>query len=239
MKVLYFHQHFTIPTQAGGTRSYELAKHLISRGHSVCMVCGETAKLDLPNTTMKNVHRGMVDGIDVIQIALPYSNKDGIAKRAWTFVKFGWKGIQIALKEDYDLLFATSTPLTAGIPGIVMKLFRKKKFIFEVRDLWPELPKALGMKNPFLLWGMNILEWLSYHCADACVGLSPGICEGIKRRSQPGKRISMIPNGCDLKIFKPSSRDNLSLEGISKTDKVAVHMELPMVWMQCWMLLQC
>lgn len=52
------------------------------------MVCGETAKLDLPNTTMKNVHRGMVDGIDVIQIALPYSNKDGIAKRAWTFVKF-------------------------------------------------------------------------------------------------------------------------------------------------------
>lgn len=64
-------------------------------------------------------------------------------------MKFGWKGIQIALKEDYDLLFATSTPLTAGIPGIVMKLFRKKKFIFEVRDLWPELPKALGMKNPF------------------------------------------------------------------------------------------
>ena len=222
MRELYFHQHFTIPTQAGGTRSYELAKHLIARGHSVCMVCGETAKLDLPKTTMKNVHRGMVDGIDVIQIALPYSNKDGIAKRAWTFVKFGWKGIQIALKENYDLLFATSTPLTAGVPGIVMKLFRKKKFVFEVRDLWPELPKALGMKNLFLLWGMSILEWLSYHCADACVGLSPGICDGIKRKSQSDKRIAMIPNGCDLEIFKPSSRDNLSLDGVSATDKVAV-----------------
>lgn len=222
MKVLYFHQHFTTPTQAGGTRSYELAKHLIARGHSVCMVCGETAKLDLPKTTMKNVHRGMVDGIDVIQIALPYSNKDGIAKRAWTFVKFGWKGIQIALKENYDLLFATSTPLTAGVPGIVMKLFRKKKFVFEVRDLWPELPKALGMKNLFLLWGMSILEWLSYHCADACVGLSPGICDGIKRKSQSDKRIAMIPNGCDLEIFKPSSRDNLLLDGVSATDKVAV-----------------
>ena len=222
MKVLYFHQHFTTPTQAGGTRSYELAKHLIARGHSVCMVCGETAKLDLPKTTMKNVHRGMVDGIDVIQIALPYSNKDGIAKRAWTFVKFGWKGIQRALKENYDLLFATSTPLTAGVPGIVMKLFRKKKFVFEVRDLWPELPKALGMKNLFLLWGMSILEWLSYHCADACVGLSPGICDGIKRKSQSDKRIAMIPNGCDLEIFKPSSRDNLLLDGVSATDKVAV-----------------
>lgn len=222
MKILYFHQHFTIPSQAGGTRSYELAKRLVSRGHSVCMVCGETAKLDLPKSGLKNVHRGYVDGIDVIQIALPYSNKDGIAKRVLTFVKFGWIGIKIALKEDYDLLFATSTPLTAGVPGIVMKWFRKKKFIFEVRDLWPELPKALGMKNPFLIGGMSLLEWMSYHLADACVGLSPGICEGIKKRSQKGKPIAMIPNGCDLDLFMPSSREQLNLAGISADKKVAV-----------------
>lgn len=222
MRILYFHQHFTIPTQAGGTRSYELAKRLIERGHSVCMVCGETAKLNLPESKTKNVYRGTVDGIDVIQIALPYSNKDSIAKRASTFIKFAWKGIQIALREEYDLLFATSTPLTAGIPGIVMKLFRKKKFVFEVRDLWPELPKALGMKNPFLLWGMSVLEWLSYHSADACIGLSPGICEGIKKRSQKNKRIAMIPNGCDLDIFKPTSEKNISLEGILPTNKVAI-----------------
>ena len=222
MKILYFHQHFTTPTQAGGTRSYELAQRLIAKGHSVCMVCGETAKLSLPETNVKGIHQGMIDGIRVIQIALPYSNKDGIDKRAWTFLKFAWRGISIALKEDYDLLFATSTPLTAGIPGIVMKLFRKKKFVFEVRDLWPELPKALGMRNPFWLWGMSALEWLSYHCADACIGLSPGICVGIKKRSQINKPIAMIPNGCDLEIFKPSLRDNLLLEGVKPTDKVVI-----------------
>lgn len=222
MKVIYFHQHFTIPTQAGGTRSYELARRLIARGHSVTVVCGETAKLDLPESSMKNVHRGCIDGIDVVQIALPYSNKDGIAKRAWTFVKFGWIGIKIAMKEDYDLLFATSTPLTAGVPGIVMKWFRKKKFVFEVRDLWPELPKALGMKNPFLIGGMSLLEWLSYHFADACIGLSPGICKGIERRSQKGKRVAMIPNGCDLNLFTPGCRGTLELPGIASNKKVAI-----------------
>lgn len=222
MKVLYFHQHFALPTQAGGTRSYELAKRLVKNGHSVCMVCGETGKLALPETKTKSIRRGVVDGIDIIQIALPYSNKDRIGKRALTFMKFGWKGIQVALNEEYDLLFATSTPLTAGIPGIVMKFFRKKKFVFEVRDLWPELPKALGMKNPFLLWGMSILEWLSYHCADACIGLSPGICEGIKRRSSKNKLVEMIPNGCDLDIFEPAPREILSLEGVKATDTVAI-----------------
>ena len=222
MKILYFHQHFTTPKQGGGIRSYKFARQLISRGHSVCMVCGGSARLNLPATKVKGVYRGMVDGIDVIQIALPYSNSDGIAKRTWTFVRFAWKGIRIALREDYDLLFATSTPLTAGIPGIVAKLFRKKKFVFEVRDLWPELPKALGMRNPLLLWGMSVLEWLSYHLADGCVGLSPGICEGIKKRSQRGKRIEMIPNGCDLDIFKPGKRDKPELEGVKGSDKVAV-----------------
>jgi glycosyltransferase involved in cell wall biosynthesis len=222
MKILYFHQHFQIPTQAGGTRSYEMARALIAAGHQVTMVCGEAAKLDLPQTKRKYIYRGDVDGIDVIQIALPYSNNDGIAKRMMTFLKFAAAGVKIALHENYDLVFATTTPLTAGIPGIAAKVFRRKKFIFEVRDLWPELPKALGMKNPFLLAGMSILEWMSYHAADKVIGLSPGICEGIRRRSQKNKPIVMIPNGCDLQIFTPANKGKLNLAGISESDTVAI-----------------
>lgn len=223
MKVLYFHQHFTTPSVGGATRSYEFSRKLIERGHKVTLVCGETAKLDLPSTESKDVFRGDIDGIDVIQIKIPYSNNDGIAKRAFTFIKFAWKGIQVAMKEDYDLLFATSTPLTAGLPGIWMKWFsiKKSKFVFEVRDLWPELPKALGMKNPILLWGMSVLEKLSYKKADGCIGLSPGICEGIKR-IVPEKKIELIPNGCDLDIFRPGNRENLQLNGVSPIDTVAV-----------------
>lgn len=224
MKILYFYQHFSTPSiGGGGTRAYEFAKKLIERGHTVTVVCGETVSFNLPATNINGLYRGEVDGIDVIQIRVPYANKFGVAKRALAFVKFAWKGIQVAKTEEYDLLFATSTPLTAGLPGIWMKYFspKKRKFVFEVRDLWPELPKALGMKNPFLLWGMSVLEKLSYRNADACIGLSPGIFEGIKR-IVPKKHVAMIPNGCDLDIFKPGNRGELQLEGISPTDTVAV-----------------
>jgi glycosyltransferase involved in cell wall biosynthesis len=222
MKVLYFHQYFTLPTQAGGTRSYEMARQLIRRGHAVTMVCGEVVRLNLPRIETKDVYRGTIDDIDIIQIALPYSNNDSLIKRTITFIRYAWKGIQVALTEKYDVLFATSTPLTAGIPGIIAKIIGKTKFVFEVRDLWPELPKALGLKNPVMLVGMSFLEWLTYHKADACIGLSPGICEGIKKKSQKGKNIKMIPNGCDLGIFNPQKKKTYFLEGIKSSDTVAV-----------------
>lgn len=211
------------PKVAGGTRSYEMARRLVSRGHSVTMVCGKMADLGLPATRNANIRRGSIDGIDVVQIDLPYGNEDGILKRAWTFVRFAWISLRLALKEDYDLLFATSTPLTAGVPGVATKMLRRKEpFIFEVRDLWPELPKALGMRNPALLGGMSLLEYLSYRYADACIGLSPGICKGIARRSQSGKRIVMIPNGCDLELFRPKDKKDLSSIGVGADETAAI-----------------
>ena len=113
------------------------------------MVTGGKKEIyNLPATDKKNVYRGNIDGIDVIQIALPYSNSDGLVKRAITFIKYALKSIHYAMHEEYDMAYSTSTPLTAGIPCIWAKWFRGKKYIFEVRDLWPELPKALGLKNP-------------------------------------------------------------------------------------------
>jgi len=225
MKVLYYHQYFTTPSNGGGTRSYEFAQALIAKGHQVTVVCGGADdKFNLPIIS-KYLSRGDVDGIDVIQVRVDTQNTDPISKRAFDFLKYGIIGVRLALNERYDMLFATSTPLTAAIPGIATKLFRKKnKFVFEVRDLWPELPKALGMKNRFLLGGMSILEKYGYKSADACIGLSPGICKGIGEKSSKDKVIKMIPNGCDLELFRRDEeiRQSFSVSGINPNDVVAV-----------------
>lgn len=224
MRVLYFHQHFTTPDGTGGTRSYEFARALVEAGHQVTMVCGrsERSNLRLPWDDVCRWHRGEIEGIDVIALPLSYSNRDGLAKRAWLFWRFAWQGIRLALKLDYDLLFATSTPLTAVLPGVAMRLARRgKPFVFEVRDLWPELPRALGMKNPVLLGAMSLLEWLGYHYAQACVGLSPGIVEGIRKRAPADRRIELVPNGCDLELFRPLPQKRVELPGVAAGDFVA------------------
>ena len=204
MKVLYFHQHFSSPNGSTGIRSYGMSRCLIERGHEVTLICGSYLGSDtgLVGPFMNGQRRGVVDGIDVIELELAYANTDGVLKRARTFFKYVIGGLKLVFTERYDLVFATTTPLTAGIPGIFARWLRNKPFVFEVRDLWPELPKAMGViTNPFILGLMSMLEWVSYHSAHHVIALSPGIAKGIEKRGISWDKISLVPNGCDLDIF--------------------------------------
>ncbi|HCG7401704.1 TPA: glycosyltransferase family 4 protein [Vibrio parahaemolyticus] len=224
MNILYFHQHFSTPKGSTGIRSYEMAKRLIHHGHNVTMVCGTYGggETGLESEFIAGKREGVVDGIRIIEFDLAYSNSDGFLKRSMTFVKFALKSIGLAFTEKYDVLFATTTPLTAGIPGIFARWLRGKPFVFEVRDLWPELPKEMGViKNPIILGLMSLLEWASYRSANRCIGLSPGIVEGIKKRGVPKDKIAMVPNGCDLSIFTQPS-EPWRPEGVAQEDLMAV-----------------
>lgn len=225
MKILYFHQHFSTPKGAAGIRSYAMAQALIRNGHQVTMVCGSfgAGETGLSGNFEKGVRRGTVDSIEVIEFQLPYSNNLSFFKRFSVFFKFALKSIKVAFTEQYDVLFATTTPLTASIPGIFAKWLRHKPFVFEVRDLWPELPKAMGViKNPIILWMMSILEWISYHSADRLIGLSPGIVEGIIKRGINPKKVISIPNGCDLDIFECSNNLAWRPEQVLPKDFMAI-----------------
>ncbi|OOE87963.1 glycosyltransferase family 4 protein [Salinivibrio sp. AR640] len=224
MNILYFHQHFSTPKGSTGIRSYEMARRLIHYGHHVTMVCGTYGggETGLDSAFIAGKREGIIDGIRIIEFDLAYSNSDGFFKRSMTFVNFALKSICLAFTEKYDVLFATTTPLTAGIPGIFARWLRGKPFVFEVRDLWPELPKEMGViNNPIILGLMSFLEWASYRSAHRCIGLSPGIVEGIKKRGVDESKIAMVPNGCDLVIFSQPS-EPWRPEGVKETDLMAI-----------------
>lgn len=224
MKILYFHQHFVTPRGAGAIRSFAMAQRLIERGHQVTIICGSFVggNTGLSGPYKKGMRRGLVDGIDVIELDLAYSNHDNNAKRSLTFLIFALRSVRLTLSEPCDLVFATTTPLTAGIPGIAARWLRGKPFVFEVRDLWPELPRAMGaIRNPLVLSAMSLLEWASYRSAHALVGLSPGIVEGISSRGISLDRIALIPNGCDIDLFANGAVP-WRPEGVLSTDLMAV-----------------
>ena len=199
MRILYIHQYFYTHREAGGSRSYSLAKYLIDKGHSVTML---TSNRQHPDWSV--FERRIIDGIRVIYIKNKYSNKMGFVERIVSFIKFVFLSIFICFRlEKFDVVFATSTPLTVGITGYILKKVRKIPFVFEVRDLWPELAITLGiLRNRFLIILSEWLEKKIYRESDRIIALSPGIKSGIVKTGYLASKITQVPNGCDIKLFQ-------------------------------------
>lgn len=201
-KILYIHQYFKTPLEPGGTRSYWFAKALINQGFQVTMITsrGKQSKLVLKEN---------IDGIQVIYIRNAYSNNMSILRRLISFINFMILSTWVSLRQtNIDLIYATSTPLTIGFPALICKWFKKIPFIFEVRDLWPEVPIQMGgLRNPFLKKMALRFEKLIYKNSKHIIALSPGMQEGIIKRGISEQKVSMIPNMSKIDKFYRREKD--------------------------------
>lgn len=202
MKIVYCHQYFRTPAMSGGTRSYEMARRLVAKGHEVHVVTswqGETAK--------KSWFEEEIDGINVHWLPVPYSNHMSYGRRIMAFLKFAMLAGSKAAAIGGDVVFATSTPLTIAIPGVRAAKKLKVPMVFEVRDLWPELPIVIGaLKSPFSIYVARKLERFAYRNSSRIVALSPGMADGVVRTGYPREKVTVIPNSADISLFGPEFR---------------------------------
>lgn len=224
MRILYVHQYFATLESATGTRSYEFARRLVERGHEVTMVTGRTWLGHLPRSGL--VSRMDIDGIDVRVIGVEYSPHMGPLGRLWAFVAFMVAATWVCLRVRSDVVYASSTPLTVGVPGWLAARRWRVPFVFEIRDLWPEAPIQLGFLRSPLLRGIALwLEAFLYRRAAHVVALSPGMADGVTARGVPRERVSVIPNSSDTHLFAPGPKDPAVLErwGLSPDDFVVAY----------------
>ena len=146
-----------------------------------------------------------IDGINVIIVGTKYSNKQSYLRRVISFLSFCLFGIYVGLRvENVDVIYATSTPLTVGIPAIALKWLKRVPFVFEVRDQWPETPIEMGIiKNRALIKLLLWLEKTIYRQSSAIVALSSPMADDIRKILTQDKSITVIPNGCDVELFRP------------------------------------
>jgi glycosyltransferase involved in cell wall biosynthesis len=206
MHILYIHQHFATPTGKSGTRSYEFARGWVKAGHRVTIItgCYDIGGLESKGGIYQNYN---VDGINVIMVGTRYSNKQSYLRRILSFLSFCFLSIIAGLKiKNVDIIYATSTPLTVGITSLVLGKCKRRPYVFEVRDQWPEVPIQLGIiKNKVLIKMLLWLEKIIYRYSKSIVALSPGMAKGIRKVLPETKKIMVIPNSCDLEMFKPGN----------------------------------
>jgi glycosyltransferase involved in cell wall biosynthesis len=226
MRILYIHQYFSTPESWGGCRSYEFARRFVAAGHEVDLV---TSDAMLPSSLKKERvnYRFWLEGIRVHVIRVPYENRMDFRKRVRAFFSFAFKSCRaIRRLPKPEVAFATSTPLTVGIPGAYAAWFHRCPFVFEVRDLWPEVPIALGwLRNPLLKFIARRFERWVYRRSARVIALSPDMARGVAKTGFPRSRIAVIPNCSDIGSYSSARGDDEFRRrmGWSKERIVVVH----------------
>lgn len=204
MKIIYLHQYFNTPEMSGSTRSYEMAKRLVASGHEVHIITSWTKE-----TVQDDWFYELIDGIHVHWFPNTYNNKMSFKRRLIAFSKFAIAATKKAISiKNSDIVFATSTPLTIAIPGVIASKIRKIPMVFEVRDLWPEVPVAMGVLNkPYQIYLAKILEKWAYNNSEHVIALSSGMKEGVIQAGYPDNKVTVIPNSSDNSLFEVSDAE--------------------------------
>lgn len=202
-RILYLHQHFSTPEGATGTRSHALARALAARGHAVTLACGQYAGAvsGLGGPFRGGRREGQVGNFQVVEWPIPCGNAMPLAARGQAFLHYAARATALALSRPWDLVIASSTPLTVALPALAARRLRGTPFVFEIRDPWPELPRAMGIGGAGLWWGLDRLADAACAGAAAVVALSEGMAATARARG--AARVAVLPNGCDLDLFGP------------------------------------
>lgn len=199
LNILLFYQYFGTPKGSWSTRIYEICKRWVEQGHKVTVVTAPYEKSDIKARGF--ISKQQIEGIDLIVINSADSNKSSFITRAFKAILFSLISVWYSLTSKYEVCIASSGPITIGLPMIFAKKLRRKKTVFEVRDLWPagaielEILKS-DLQKKLALW----FERKCYSNADLIVTASIGQKRHIQPRT-PAKRIEVIPNASDIDLF--------------------------------------
>jgi len=206
MHILLIHQAFASLDEPGGTRHFEISRHLSEAGHKVTVIASPVSYLTGSAEVEKMQEYGDKENFTVLRTYTYKALHKSFIHRLFSFISFMissfWAGLKV---KDVDLVWGTSPPIFQGLTAWALARLKGAKFVFEVRDLWPAFAVAMGvLKSKTIIRMSEWLESFLYRRADQIMVNSPGFTEHIKNISN--KPIDLIPNGADASMFDPDSK---------------------------------
>lgn len=222
MKILFLTDNFPPETNAPATRTFEHCKEWVNKGVEVTVItCTPNFPKGkvFPGYKNKLYQKEEVEGIKVIRVWSFITANEGFIKRILDYLSFAITSFFAGLFVKTDLIVATSPQFFTAVSGSLLSILKRKKWVFEVRDLWPETILAIGAMKRNL--AIRFFEWLEkqlYFHADHIVVVTDTFKRKISDRGIDSDKITVRKNGANLDLFKPQKKDSilekeLGLEG--------------------------
>lgn len=226
MNILFITDNFPPEVNAPATRTYEHSKKWVQMGAEVTVItCA-------PNFPHGEVYQGYknrfyteeeMDGIRVIRVWSFITANEGTASRILDYMSFAFSSFWAGLFRDTDVIIATSPQFFTTWSAFLLSKLKRKPWIFELRDLWPESIKAVGaMKDGWLLSLLEKIELFLYRDANLVIPNSPSFKDNLIERGIKGDKIKVIPNGANTELFTPRPKDQAILNELNLEDKFVV-----------------
>ena len=215
MKILFYCHYFPPEVNAPATRTYQHCRRWVAAGHDVTVVtCAPNCPDGVVYQGYKNRFRRQVESVDGIRVVRVWSYvaaNAGTLPRIANYVSYFVSAVLATLRlERPDVVVATSPQFFCGWTGVWVSRLKRRPFVLEIRDIWPESIAAVGaIRNGMLI---GILEWLElrmYRSADAMVAVGSGYRDNISVKvPEKADEIEVITNGIDADAFKPQAGDD-------------------------------
>jgi glycosyltransferase involved in cell wall biosynthesis len=200
MHILLIHQAFAALDEAGGTRHHELARFLVQKGHQVTVIASPVSYL---TGSSSHKRKEVIEGVTILRAYTYNALHKSFVHRFISFLSFMLSSFFTGLGvKNVDVVWGTSPPILQGLTAWALARLKRAKFLFEVRDLWPDFAIAVGvLKNPALIKLALWLEGFLYRHADRMMVNSPGYVDHVRRRG--ARSVELVPNGADPAMFHP------------------------------------
>jgi len=221
--ILFLTHYFPPEVNAPASRTFENASRWVREGHEVTVV---TCAPNHPDGVLYPGYQNRIRqweetaGIRVLRVMTYLSANAGFLKRTLNYLSYMVSATLLScLVNKVDIVISTSPQFFCGMAGLWVALLKRRPWILEVRDLWPESIIAVGaIRSRSIMKTLESIETFLYRRADHIVSVTQSIRHHIMRRGVAPERISVMTNGADLSRYQPLCRENgirtkLRLEG--------------------------
>lgn len=232
MKLLFLTDNFPPEVNAPASRTYAHCKEWVNNGVDVTVItCA-------PNFPQGKVYKGYknklyqvenMDGIKVIRVWTYITGNEGFIKRTLDYISFSVSAFGAGIFLKFDLIVATSPQFFTALCGRTLSFWKRRPWVMEVRDLWPESIKTVGvMKDNAVIRYFEWEEMRCYKSARQIIVVTDSFKSKLIERGISEKKIFVVKNGVDRSLFAPMAKDlellkELGLEGKKVIGYVGTH----------------
>ena len=226
MKILFITDNFPPEVNAPATRTYEHCQEWIKKGAEITVI---TCAPNFPHGRVYDGYKNRLfqkeemNGIEVIRVWSYITSNSGFTKRVLDYVSFAFMAFWVGLFQKHDVIIATSPQFFTTWTAWALSKIRRKPWIFELRDLWPESIKTVGaMEQGKVIDMLEKIELGLYRDADKVIPVTDAFKANLINRGIDADKIEVVTNGSNMALFSPREKDTELLKSLNLEGKFIV-----------------